>query len=534
MRLGYRQFATVALAMLLGTLLLPSTGAQTPQPKRGGTLVFGIWTPPRGSIDERDSRHVMAQIFGKNLFDPLARIDPKTAKPVPALAKSWTVSPDGRSITFVLRDDVVFHDGAKFDAEAAKFNLDRFAERGAFSRARFMGGDAYVGTEVLDRYTIRITWRETQGFWWELQDYYLGFSSPAAVRRAGNEYGLKTVTGTGPFKLVEYSEGSGAVMERFDQYRWGATIYKHTGPVYLDRLVFTTIIEPTTRLAALERAEIQYTDGRRLEYALPEIKRKRLTVYHEGTAGTPRTLMLNVTHPPLDEARVRQAISFAIDREALVKGPRYAGVSRPAFATMTFKNWLPGNIQEFRPFNYLHDPAKSNELLDRAGWAMGQGGIRSKDGKRLQFEAVIPAQFIPELEPVQAMLAKVGIEMKIRVVDIPTWFSMMERRQMDATIRNNTGWGLNWGIEEFQCNWQDNPSSFCNPELDNLVTQMYRTLDVAKKRELARRALRIILIAAPAVPIVDEMYTWLSQPYVMDVNYPVDSWPRFYDAWLNR
>src|SRR3972149_8470661 len=136
MRLGYRQFATVALAMLLGTLLLPSTGAQTPQPKRGGTLVFGIWTPPRGSIDERDSRHVMAQIFGKNLFDPLARIDPKTAKPVPALAKSWTVSPDGRSITFVLRDDVVFHDGAKFDAEAAKFNLDRSAGRESFRQGR--------------------------------------------------------------------------------------------------------------------------------------------------------------------------------------------------------------------------------------------------------------------------------------------------------------------------------------------------------------------------------------------------------------
>ncbi|MGQ0571223.1 MAG: ABC transporter substrate-binding protein [Armatimonadota bacterium] len=504
------------------------------QPRQGGTLTVSMLSHAVGSLDPRDARHTQAYLYGKHIFDPLARIDVKTGKPGPALAKSWIVSPDGRSITYVLRDDVVFHDGTPFNAEAVKFNFDRFAERGARART-WMGGDDYVGAEVVDRTTVRVTWRQPQGFWWERLSYYLGFNSPTAVRQAGRDYGTKVVVGTGPFKFVSYTEDTETTLERFPQYRWGSPIYKHSGPAYVERLIFRKIEESNTRMAALERGEVQFIDGRNLEHAVEGMKTRRgFAVYMDGKAGTTRAVHLNVTRAPLDDLRVRQAIAMAINREALVKAPRYSGVAQVAYGNISGKNWYPAKIEEFRAHSYLYNPAKAKQLLEEAGWKAGGDGIRAKDGKRLEIQAVIPNQFLPEIQPVQAMLAEIGVDVKIRIVDVATWFDLMVRRQMDVTIRSRSGWGLNYGIEDFQCQFPENASAFCNPELEQIIARLYTTLDTDKKRELVRRAQRLILVSAAAVPVVDEVYPWMMRDTVRDVYYPVDSWPRFYDAWTNR
>jgi len=527
----------IALLVGVGTalaLVLSPTSAQTPAPRQGGTLSIAWNIVGVGSMDPKEARATLNWLVGKHVLDPLARLDPKTGKPMPALAKSWTVAPDGKSITYVLRDDVVFHDGTRFDADVAKFNLDRFAEKDAFSYT-LMGGDDYVGTEVINRDTIRITWKRPQGFWWETQAYRIGFHSPAAVRAAGPDYGFKVMIGTGPFKMVRYVERTEIAMERFAQYRWGSPIYKHSGPAYLDTLIFRSVGEPTTRLASLERGEVQFIEGQQLQHVYADVgKRPGFASAINLKAGTTRALHLNPNRPPLNDLNVRKAIAHAINREVLVKAPRYSSLAKVAFGTVAGKNWEPYSLDEFKPFNYGYDPTKSRALLEEAGWKRGPDGIRVKEGKRLEIEAVEPAIFLPEIQPFQAMLAEVGIDMKIRIVDLGTWFSIMERRQVDIVLRSRSGPGLLFGIEDWACQFPDSPSGLCNPELDRIVDQLKVTMDQNKKFDLARRAQRIILLSATGIPVVDEYYPWLMRDSVKDVFYPFDSWPRFYDTWLAR
>ncbi|HEV8353506.1 MAG TPA: ABC transporter substrate-binding protein [bacterium] len=528
-----RIFVLLMAVGIIGGLLAPSL-AQTTAPRQGGTLTVAWNISAVGSLDPKEARATLNWLVGKHLLDPLARLDPKTGEPKPALAKSWTVSADGRSITYVLRDDVVFHDGTRFDAAAAKFNLDRFAEKDAFSYS-LMGGEDYVGTEVVDRFTIRITWKRPQGFWWDIQAYRIGFHSPVAVRAAGADYGSKVMVGTGPFKLVRYVERTEIVMERFPQYRWGSPIYKHSGPAYLDNLIFKTVQEPTTRLSALERDEVQFIEGQQLQHVYGEwSKRRGFAGALNLKAGTTRALHINVKRPPLDDQRLRQAIAHAMNREVLVRLPRYSGLARVAYGTIAGKNWEPGSLDQFKPFNFPYNPKRARELLEQAGWRLGSDGIRVKDGKRLQIEAVEPQVFLNEVQPIQAMLADVGIDMKIRIVDLATWFSVMERRQVDIVLRSRSGPGLLFGIEDWACQFPDSPSGLCNPELDRIVDQLNVTMDLKRKRDLVSRAQRIILVSASGIPLVDEYYPWLMRNTVQDVFYPYDSWPRFYDAWLSR
>lgn len=533
MRRGRSVIAVLVSAVIISAPLMPSA-AQTRTPRQGGTLTVAWNISAVGSLDPKEARATLNWLVGKHMLDPLARLDPKTGEPKPALAKSWTVSDEGRSITYVLRDDVVFHDGTRFDAQAAKFNFDRFAAKDVFSYS-LMGGDDYSGTEVVGPFTIRITWKRPQGFWWDTQAYRLGFHSPAAVRSAGADYGTKVMVGTGPFRLIRYVERTEIVMERFPEYRWGSPIYKHSGPAYLQTLVFKVIQEPTTRLSALERNEVQFIEGQQLQHAYAEwSKRSGFAGALNLKAGTTRALHLNPNRPPLDDQRVRQAVAHAINREVLVRLPRYSGLAKVAFGTIAGKNWEPASLDEFKPFNYLYNPRRSRELLDQVGWRPGPDGIRVKDGKRLQIEAIEPQVFLNEVQPIQAMLAEVGIDMKIRIVDLATWFSVMERRQVDIVLRSRSGPGLLFGIEDWACQFPDSPSGLCNPELDRIVDQLNVTLDQKKKQDLVRRAQRIILVSATGIPVVDEYYPWLMRDAVQDVFYPYDSWPRFYDAWLSR
>jgi peptide/nickel transport system substrate-binding protein len=515
-------------------LVLSPTSAQTPAPRAGGTLTVAFNLFAVGSTDPKEARTTLNWLIGKHVFDPLARLEPKTGKPMPALAQRWTIAPDGKSITYVLRDDVLFHDGTKFDAEAVKFNLDRFAEKGAFSYA-LMGGDDYVGTEVLNSNTVRITWKRPQGFWWEIQAYRIGFNSPAAVRTGGPNYGATSVVGTGPFRLTRYIERVEVVMERFPEYRWGSPIYKHTGPAYLDRIIFRWIAEPTTRLAALERGEVQFIEGQQLQHVYADVsKRPGFAGAINLKAGTTRAIHLNPSRPPLNDLRVRMAIAHAINRELLVKAPRYSGLARVAYGTVAGKNWEPNSLDEFKPFNYGYDPNKSRASLERAGWKPGPDGIRVKEGKRLEIDAVALSFFVPENQPIQAMLAEVGIDMKIRVVDLGTWFAIAERRQIEMMLRSRSGPGMLFGVEDWACEFPDAPSGLCNAELDRIVDQLKVTIEKDKQFDLARRAQRIILLSATGIPVVDEYYPWLMRDTVKDVFYPYDSWPRFYDTWLAR
>jgi len=509
-----------------------------PDQKQGGTLVVAHNTVVTGSMDPLYYKGTKSYLMMKHLYDPLTYVDPETGQPAPALAESWEVSPDSRSITYYLRDDVKFQDGTPFNAEAVKFNFDRLQELGAEGRRwGALGQDEFIGAEVIDEFTVKLSWTEPQGQWWLNSAYTLGMVSPTAVEKYGDDFGFEVVVGTGPFVMVEYVEGDHITMERNPDYNWGSPIYQHQGPAYVDTLIFRAIGEPGTRLAALEAGEVDFIDGRELEFMVTDVSARRdLKVEPIPKAGTCRPIFLNVEKPPVDDIRVRQAFSHAIEREKLVLTPRYSSMAKVAYNTVAAYNW-PGEypIERFKSYNYLYDPEKAKSLLEEAGWVDADGdGIREKDGQTLSIEFPIPEEFLSELEPVQAMVAEVGIDMRIQIVDTSTWRTASEEHTFQGIINSGSGAGLGVGLTRFQCGYRYNIPQICDPDLDDIIEEFSRSLDVNEQKELAEAGIKIVLQTAAVIPLVDQMYPWMMKADVMGTFYPLDSWARMYDTWFDR
>ncbi len=206
----------------------------------------------------------------------------------PSLAESWEISADGRNYTFKLHPGVTFHDGTPLNAQAVKENLDRIVDpaTGSGMAASLLRG--YQGADVLDRYTIRARFDEPYlTFLDALAQVYLSIASPTAFDKWGRDEYQRHLVGTGPFTFSaeEYVPGDTIVLEKNPDYRWGPVtfrhtgpryvgsghnpnsscqqthlVYDHTGPPYLDRVIFKSIPDPSARAAALETGAMDAVD----------------------------------------------------------------------------------------------------------------------------------------------------------------------------------------------------------------------------------------------------------------------------------
>ncbi len=257
--IGWRgRVGLAGLALAAGLALGAGTATKA---EAGGTL---IWAMPAemGLYDP----HVACGWLTKNvthmIFDGLVELDltdPKAtyAKLRPALAKSWEISDDGTVYTFHLRDDVKFHDGTPFNAEAAKWNYDRFSNDKAPHYNK--QANAFLGyyarwiksTEVVDANTFRVTLTEPNYEWLQSGQSSCGqpeMVSPAAREKYGDEQLPLHPVGTGPFVFVEREQNVKAVVERNPNY-WGEA-------PKLDRLIVRPMQDPSTRLSALRAGEV--------------------------------------------------------------------------------------------------------------------------------------------------------------------------------------------------------------------------------------------------------------------------------------
>ncbi|MDR7417367.1 MAG: ABC transporter substrate-binding protein [Armatimonadota bacterium] len=482
--------ALVALALALAGAASPSSS----QPA-ADTIV---WADDRESLilDPRvsQSRHE-AQII-MHVFDALIFRD-FDGKFYPSLAEKWEHSKDGKSMTFTLRRDVKFHDGTDFTADAVKFTFDSIQDPKLGSQAAIDFLGPYESTEVIDRYTVRVNWK--QPFAAAVANlsnpWLLGIVSPAAVQKLGNAAFARAPVGTGPYKFVEFVPRVRVVLERNDQYRWAPKAFRHQGPPRVRRLVFLHIPDSSTRMATLEKGESDVVD------AVPPIDVRRFKgtrdfdVVIGDVSGIPFSYLLNTSLPPLDDVRVRQAIMYGLDRPKIVEQV-FFGVAKPAFGpiTPTTPGYWPG-VEKM----YQYNPAKSRELLDAAGWRMGPGGIRVKNGQPLEVNHISLLQ--PELGvPVQAAMKDIGIKYNFETVT--------KARQDELVMNNQYNVGeIRWvavdpsviGIPfysrnipapgKFKFNW----SRFGSPELDRLILQGDTAVDPGRRAEILARIQKTVL-----------------------------------------
>jgi peptide/nickel transport system substrate-binding protein len=418
---------------------------------------------------------------------------------VPALAKAWEVSPDGRVYTFQLRENVKFHDGTPFDAHAVKFNLDRalddkspyFHSQLSVFQKRYIY--QYVESyQVLDPLTIQITNRQPfPDFLFQIAELgYAAFVSPAAVQKWGNNDIAEHPVGTGPFRFVERVRGQKVVLERNPQY-WGRK-------PYLNRIIFRPLPEAASRVVALQTGEADLIMVPPPDSIEP-LKKAGFVVHQSPTAHI-WYWNLCMNKEPLKDVRVRRAIQHAIDKEALARN-LMRGTALPAH--QMHAPGAPAHDPEFKLYDY--NPEKAKQLLAEAGYANGLKltWITSVDGSG----QLIP---VPITEWIQRDLRKVGIEIDIVTYEWQSYLGM-------ATVRceKSDSWQMSWGevsdywlykLVHSKYNTDQFPRSYYkNPEVDKVLDMAAVELDDQKRHALYRQANRLLMEDAAFVPIVHDL-----------------------------
>ncbi|MFC1961305.1 ABC transporter substrate-binding protein, partial [Chloroflexota bacterium] len=344
----------------------------------------------------------------------------------PALATEWTVNENATEYTFTLRDDVTFHDGTPFNAEAVKFTFDRIVDPDLNSQMAFSFMGPYAESEVIDEYTITVRFSSPNAAFLDgLSHPQLGPVSPTAVEALGEDWGFAGIVGTGPFVFESFTPDSEVVLVRNPDYNWGSEgVFGQSGPATLERLTFKLLTEPTTRLAALESGEVDMiNDVPALDVArLDESSDFEVSQYAQ--AGHGWSLMFNQEKAPTDELAVRQAIAQAIDIE-IMQEIVYEGLGSKACSALTnvMFAWTDVYCQQI-----TYDPEAAGQILDEAGWIMNEAtGIRERDGQPLVVEHHSPARPLGEATAqfIKEDLAAIGIDYELHLGDIAAYLEVV-------------------------------------------------------------------------------------------------------------
>jgi peptide/nickel transport system substrate-binding protein len=437
----------------------------------------------------------------ENIYETLVSYEDTSTKVIPGLAESWEISPDGLTYTFKLRQGVKFHDGTDFNAEAVKFNFDRWMDKNNKYHDKegypyyndmfggYKGDKDHVIKEVkvVDPYTVQFVLNRTQApFLANLGMSPFAIASPKAIE--GGKLGEQPV-GTGPFKFVEWKRNDTITLEKNPDY-WNKGLPK------LDKVVFKVIPENTARLTALTSGEIDLMDGLNPDDAESVKANQDLQLILRPSMNV-GYLAFNTEKKPFDNPKVRQAIGHAINKSELVKA-FYSGLGEPATNPMPPSLW--GYNDQIKDRDYNLDKAK--QLLAEAGYP---------NGFKVQFWAMpVPRPYIPDgkkmAEAIQQDLKKIGIETEIVTMEWATYLEKTRKGEYDMCL---LGWtGDNGDPDNFLYTLLDkntingnNIPRYVNEEVHQLLLKAQSSTDQAEREKLYKQAQEIIFNDAPMIPI---------------------------------
>jgi len=493
MHLNPVQALTAALgAGVVGLVGLLAVAPDPSQPP-ASALVVGLNAEPK-SLDphattaQNDFRIVV------NLYEGLVRFAEGSLDVEPALAESWEVSADETEYLFHLRDGVTFHDGTDLTAEAVVFNFERmldgahpFADTGPFPLASFMFG-AIEGVEAVDERTVRFRLSEPFAPLLAHLAYPTGLIvSPAAVREHGAAFG-RHPSGTGPFRFVAWEPSRLVRLERSDDY-WGE-------PARSEELLFRPIGDAMTRVAELRAGALD---------VVPELSADHVAWFREADGFTVHEsigphlwfLILNAKEPPFDSRAMRQAVNYAIDKEALVDEILRGTAEVAASPIVPAFDWA--HDPDLAP--YPHDPEKARALVAEAGYGDGA-----------EVTLLIPSSGSGMLEPVamataiQADLKAVGVEVVIETFEWNTYLGKVNAGLEGLGDMAAMAWMTDdpdtlpyLALRSAAHPPGFNSGYYANPDVDRLVEAARRETDRAERGRLYRDVARLVHDDAPWV-----------------------------------
>jgi peptide/nickel transport system substrate-binding protein len=473
------------------------------------TIVVALSQAPV-SLDPADHRDRTTESVIRNLFDGLVTRDTRNGVHL-ELAEElhWL---DDQTLEVKLREGVLFHDGVEMTADDVIFTFNRIIQEQAIeypephsSPRRSLIGPL-ESVDKVDRYTVVMHFNAP----WPPAMQLLVHQQIVPkhyIQEVGTKAFLEHPIGTGPFKFVSASPRlDEIVLERFEDYYGGAPDLPPVGPACANRVMFRAIPDSLTRAAALVIGEVDIIQG--VPLALIETLVEKDNIQVKAAPGTqPKWMEMNVQRPPFDDARVRRALNYAVDKERIVKEV-YDGqaVALPG-PLSPFNNYVDAELEP-----YPYDPTRAVDLLVEAGWTdSDDDGFLDQGDQRLAFALDTLQEWLPLAEAVADQLQRIGVRANVR-----TWDQSIIRPQLLDGQR--LAYLDDWGdsafdpVGHFEAKWHGyvegqpygraNYSGYNNERVNQLIVMGERTADPVERQEIYDEAQQIIYEEAPAVFLI--------------------------------
>lgn len=414
---------------------------------------------------------------------------------VPALAEKWEYLPDENAYVFNLRNDATWNDGEPFSAEDVVFTIDYIKEH----PYQWVDTGIVDKAEALDDSTVKITLTKPYAPFLDQVAGTLPIIPEHIYKEVSNPEEFQdqaALTGTGPFKLVNYDKAQGT-------YLYEANENYYQGAPKVEQLKFVKVSEEMAP-AALKKGDV---DAAAVQGELAEeLEQEGFTVL-EGSHDWNAKLMINHKKEPLSEVKVRQALAYAVDRQALVDTAlRGFGLAGSPGLYASDNEWYNPDQEQ-----YAHDPVKAGTLLEELGYTK-DGDYYSKDGSPLELEMLATSTNERAGEMIRQQLEHAGFKVNMRSVDSRTLDSLVGEWNYDLALSGHGGLGGDPNILNKVIIGQGfNSARYdANPELNDVLKRQNAEMDAEKRKELVFEAQEIYAQDMPALPLYYTNSYWAS------------------------
>ncbi len=481
----------LSVSFFLVAFLLLYSCKREPEIKNPNTITVGSLADAKRLIPLLASDSASGEISSW-IYNGLTKYD-KNIKVIGDLAESWEISPDGLTIIFHLRKNVYWHDGKEFTSNDVVFTYETIIDPKIPTPYSSIYGPVEK-VEALDKYTVKVIYKEPYAP--ALESWGMGIIPKHVLdgKDITDEFYNRHPIGTGPYKLKEWITGQKIVLEAFDKY--------FEGRPNIDRYISRVIPDPATMFLELKFGGIDFMGLTPPQYKLQansDLFKKYFQKFRYPSFGY-TYLGYNLLDNRFSDKRVRQAITYAIDKKAIIAGV-LLGFGNPCTGPFPPESWAYNpNVKDFE-----YNPKKALQLLKEAGWTLGKDGLLTKNGEPFKFTVLINQGNEARLKTAQIIkenLKKIGIDMNIKVLEWQTLLhEFIDKKRFEAVIM---GWALSRDPDIYDI-WHSSKTregefnfiSYKNEEVDQLLLEGRRTFDFKKRKKIYHRIHEILAEEQP-------------------------------------